>query len=203
MITSSASQTLLLDGNEIDTKSTPLYINHNSNENTYINPSGGKVGIGTTNPDGYLHIKTTTFGLGIQRDFATWWIAPTAGGNINFYKNTSLLAYVSYNGGGEWVAVSDRNLKKNIVPYSPVMEKINKIGLYSYQFIPALGSAKDIGVIAQELESVFPEAVRYSDDQYGVAYDELTVIALKGIQEQQNQLEDLIRQAERLLEKNK
>ncbi|MDX1479836.1 MAG: hypothetical protein R3301_19130, partial [Saprospiraceae bacterium] len=45
-IHSQNGQTLLLDGNEIDCASGALYINHNSGQNTYINPSGGKVGIG-------------------------------------------------------------------------------------------------------------------------------------------------------------
>lgn len=197
-ITSPSNQTLLLDGNEIESN-TPLYINHNSDENTYINPSGGKVGIGTSNPDGYLHIKTSEYGLGLQRDFATWWIDPVANGNINFYKNTALLAYVSYNGGGEWVAVSDRNLKENIQPFGTVMERINQIHPSSYNFIHDPNSSKDIGVIAQELEPLFPEAVSFTNDQYGVSYDQLTVIAIKGIQEQQAQLEQLTMQIDKLM----
>ncbi len=40
MIRSSSTQTLLLDGNEIDTKSGPLYINHNSDQHTSIHPEG-------------------------------------------------------------------------------------------------------------------------------------------------------------------
>jgi hypothetical protein len=198
MITSPSTQTLFFDGNEIDSK-TPLYINQNSNENTYINPSGGKVGVGNSNPDGHLHISTTENGLGLQRDFATWWISPTEEWNLNFYKNTSLLAYVSYNGGGEYVAVSDRNLKENIKEYPRVMDKIKQLRLCSYSFIHDPSSRKDIGVIAQELEPLFPEAVSITDGKYGVAYDELTVIGIKGIQEQQKQLEQLSKQLDDII----
>ena len=199
MISSPSTQTLYFDGNEIDSE-TPLYINHNSNENTYINPTGGKVGIGNTNPDGLLHVKNTDSpGLGLQRDFATWWLTPVPGGNINIFKNTSLLAYISYNGGGEWVAVSDRNLKENIHEYGSVKERIEQLRLCSYHYIHDRSSQKDIGVMAQQAETLFPEVVRYTNEQYGVAYDELTVIAIKGIQEQQVQLEEMNRQLDEML----
>lgn len=200
MITSPSTQTLFLDGNEIDSN-TPLYINQNSNENTYINPSGGKVGIGTSNPDGYLHVSTTENGMAIQRDFGTWWLSPTPEWNLNFYKNTTLLAYVSYNGGGDWVVVSDRNLKENIQKYPSVLNKINQLRLCSYSFIHDPSSKKDIGVIAQQLQPLFPEAVSYAEDQYGVAYDELTAIAIKGIQEQQIQLEQMSKQLDNIIGK--
>ncbi|MBP7238845.1 MAG: tail fiber domain-containing protein [Saprospiraceae bacterium] len=198
MITSPSTQTLFFDGNEIDSN-TPLYINHNSDEETYINPSGGKVGVGTSNPDGVLTVKTTEFGLGVKRDFGTWWISPTSTGVVNFWKNTDLLAYFSYDNGGDWIAVSDRNLKENIRGIGSVMENINKVRLTSYSFIHDPASRKDIGVIAQELEPLFPEAVSYNNGQYGVSYDQLTVIGIKGIQEQQSRLEDLNRKLDSML----
>lgn len=198
MITSPSTQTLYLDGNEIDSNS-PLYINQNSNEETYINPSGGQTGIGTSTPDGALTIKTSETGLGLQRDFGTWWIDPTSNGVVNFFKNTDLLAYFSYDNGGDWIAVSDRRLKENIRQLSPVMDKINKVGLYSYTFIHDPSAGNDIGVIAQELEQVFPEAVSFTNDQYGVSYDQLTVIGIKGIQEQEERLQRLETELDHLL----
>lgn len=198
MISSPSTQTLYLDGNEIDSN-TPLYINHNSNEETYINPSGGKVGVGTASPDGVLTVKTSEAGMGLQRDDATWWIDPTNTGVVNFFKNGDLLAYFSYDGAGDWVAVSDRNLKEDIHPISSVMDKINKLKLYTYSFIHDPASKQDIGVIAQELEPLFPETVSYTNGQYGVTYDQLTVIGIKGIQEQQERLEELSQKMDLLL----
>jgi hypothetical protein len=198
MITSPSTETLYFDGNEIDSN-TPLYINHNSDEETYINPSGGKVGIGTSNPDGILTVKTTEFGLGVKRDFDTWWFSPTSTGVVNIWKNAQLLAYFSYDNGGDWIAVSDRNLKENIRPITTVMDRISKLRLCSYSFIHDPDSKKDIGVIAQEIESLFPEAVSNINDQYGVSYDQLTVIGIKGIQEQQTRLEELNSKVDALL----
>ena len=199
MISSPSTQTLYLDGNEIDSN-TPLYINHNSDEETYINPSGGKVGIGTTTPEGVLTVKTTEAGLGLQRDGATWWIDPTNTGVVNFFKNGDLLAYFSYDNAGDWIAVSDRNLKQDIHPISSVMDKINMLKLCTYSFIHDPASRQDIGVIAQELEPIFPETVSYANGQYGVSYDQLTVIGIKGIQEQQERLEELSQKMDLLLQ---
>jgi hypothetical protein len=156
MITSPSTQTLYMDGNEIDSK-TPLYINQNSNENTYINPSGGKVGL-------VIQIRMAICIYQPPKMALVFSVILQHGGyhqlmNIisTSTKNTSLLAYVSYNGGGEWVAVSDRNLKENIKEYPTVMDKIKQLRLCSYSFIHDPSSRKDIGVIAQELELCSPK----------------------------------------------
>ena len=96
--------------------------------------------------------------------------------------------------------MSDRRLKENIQPLRPMMDKINQLKLYTYSFKHDPHSRMDIGVMAQEAESIFPEVVSYSNDQYGVCYDQLTVIGIKGIQEQQARLEQLEAQVERLMQ---
>jgi len=195
-IVSSSTQSMLLDGNEIDTQS-PLYINHNSDNHTYVNPQGGLVGVGTSSPDAKLHIKSSEWGLGLSRNLSTWWMTPANGsGNLNFYRITNLLAYVSYAGGGAWVAVSDQRLKTDIRPLEPVLEKIKRLGLYRYRFISHPDGPEDIGVIAQEAIELFPEAVTGEPGRYGVAYDVLTTVAIRGLQEQQEQLTDLLRRAD-------
>jgi hypothetical protein len=195
-IVSSSTQSMRFDGNEIDTES-PLYINHNSDENIYVNPIGGRVGIGTSSPDAKLHVKSSEWGLGLSRGLSTWWMAPANGsGNLNFYRITNLLAYVSYAGGGAWVAVSDQRLKTDIRPLEPVLEKIKRLGLYRYRFISQPDGPEDIGVIAQEAIQLFPEAVTGEPGHYGVAYDVLTTVAIRGLQEQQDQLTDLLRRAD-------
>jgi len=52
---------------------------------------------------------------------------------------------------------SDRRLKENIVKLDGALEKVNQINGYSYNYIN--NTTKLVGVIAQELETVLPEAV--------------------------------------------
>jgi hypothetical protein len=197
MITSGNS-TLLLDGNEIDSKSGALYFNHNTQENTLINPSGGKVGIGTTNPIGVLHVKTSQYGLGLQQANVTWNMAPV-GDDLLIWKNLWGLSMISWNGGGAWVALSDQRMKEDIREISPVMDKISQLPVYTYKFKNDKSDKRDIGIIAQELEPLFPEAVSNTGDRYGVMYDQLAVLAVKGVQEQQTQLEAMNAQLEMIL----
>ena len=70
---------------------------------------------------------------------------------------------------------------------------------YALNHQPA--AARDMGVIAQELQPLFPETVHDENDQFAVSYDQLTVIAIKGIQEQQVQLEAMSAQIDSLMEK--
>ena len=200
MIMAPSSNKLLFDGNEIDAVDDPLYFNSNSDENIYINPSGGKVGIGTSSPTGRLTIKTEDTGLGLQRGTDTWWISPVQNGDIQFWRNNNFLAYVSWANGGEWIALSDRNFKENIIPMESMLGKIRLLRPSSYTMIHDETHRPDIGFIAQEVNEVLPEVVSFADDQYGINYDQLTVVAIKGIQEQSTKLAELMAKADAMLE---
>jgi hypothetical protein len=55
---------------------------------------------------------------------------------------------------------SDRRIKKNIQPVGPMLETINKIEIVSFDFIDEPNNKRDeCGIIAQQLETVFPNAV--------------------------------------------
>jgi len=58
---------------------------------------------------------------------------------------------------------SDRRVKKNIQPVGSMLETINKIEIMSFDFIDEPNNKRDeCGVIAQQLETVFPNAVDIS-----------------------------------------
>lgn len=193
MIRSSATQILLLDGNEIDTKDEPLYINHNSNQNTYINVNGGRVGMGTSDPNCTLSIETQDdeYALRIQRGATAWDINPIpAFDYLGFVKAGWTLAHVD-GASGNWITISDKRLKENIIELPDIMEKLRSINIYSYAFQHDTLHTKHIGVIAQEIEKEFPELVSINDGHYTVAYSKLSVIILKALQEQEKQMDAL------------
>ncbi|HSF89744.1 MAG TPA: tail fiber domain-containing protein [Saprospiraceae bacterium] len=193
MLRSSATQIMLLDGNEIDTKSEPLYINHNSDQETYINPSGGRVGMGNTNPSTTLHVTTQEdeYAIRLQRGSAAWDINPVPAYNyLGFIKGGWTLANVN-GASGQWVTISDRRLKENIFDMPDVMDKINKLDTYSYAYRHDPSHRMQTGVIAQEIAGPFPELVRGTDGQYTVAYSKLSVYILKALQEQQEEIDIL------------
>jgi hypothetical protein len=73
-------------------------------------------------------------------------VALTVIGNINATQD--ITAFYS---------TSDRRLKENIVKLTESLDKVNKINGYSYNYIN--NTTKLVGVIAQELEDILPEAV--------------------------------------------
>jgi hypothetical protein len=55
---------------------------------------------------------------------------------------------------------SDQRIKKNIQPVASMLETINKIEIMSFDFIDSANNKRDeCGVIAQQLETIFPNAV--------------------------------------------
>jgi|GEM_PF-2423459 len=97
---------------------------------------------------------------------------------------------------GAYTPYSDRKFKSDIRPLSTVISEVKKLNLVSYQTKQDASGARHNGVIAQELEQVFPEYVTVGQDRDGaevrsVDYAGLSIVALKAIQEQEARLEKL------------
>jgi len=123
-------------------------------------------------------------------------------GHLEFYDNGIIRARIA-NATGVYTAVSDERMKNNIREMEPVLPKVLSMGLKRYTFKDDPSGISYYGVIAQELQQVFPENVSVSWDpgQPGVLmvdYASLSVVALKAIQEQQAELESLKAQIESL-----
>jgi hypothetical protein len=103
----------------------------------------------------------------------------------------------SVNVAGDVVAYSssDRRLKDNIQPIQNPLEKINKIGGYSFDWNADkqnIYKGKDYGVIAQEIEQILPELVENRENGYkAVKYDRLISLLIEGIKDLSNQVNEL------------
>jgi hypothetical protein len=91
---------------------------------------------------------------------------------------------------------SDSRLKENVTPISNPLEKIQQIGGYEYDWIPMEGihenEGHDVGVIAQEIESILPEIVTTRENGFkAVKYDRIVALLIECIKEQQKQIDDL------------
>ena len=101
------------------------------------------------------------------------------------------------NAGGDIVAFasSDIRLKNNIKPIENPLEKISKINGCEFDWnadLQTIYSGKDYGVIAQEIEEVFPELVQTRENGYkAVKYDKLVSVLIEGIKELTKQVEYL------------
>jgi hypothetical protein len=101
----------------------------------------------------------------------------------------------TYCTSGSWSA-SDIRWKKNISDLDNVLDKALQLKSVSYNWkqeeFPEKGfdSGTQIGLIAQDVEKVFPELVRTDDNGYkAVSYEKLSVILLESMKEQQHEIE--------------
>ena len=103
--------------------------------------------------------------------------------------------------GNVWVqgnlnTPSDIRLKTNIETLTGVLAKIDQLRGVKYEFKDQqkYASGPQVGVVAQELQKVFPELVSQGTDGYlAVNYSQLTAVLIQAVKEQQQQIEVLIK----------
>jgi hypothetical protein len=111
------------------------------------------------------------------------------------YQNTNLSIQINFNGNitntnGSYGAISDISLKENIVDTTPKLDDLLNVKIRNYNLIG--NSEKQIGVVAQELEEVFPKMIETnSEGLKSVKYSVFVPMLIKAIQEQQAQIEEL------------
>ena len=81
---------------------------------------------------------------------------------------------------GTVTASSDRKLKTQIIPIENALEKVKK--LRGVQFSYKSHGGKSIGLIAQELEKVFPELV-HGDELKSIAYQNLVAVLIEAVKD--------------------
>ena len=86
---------------------------------------------------------------------------------------------------------SDGRLKKDIKPLTQALDSILKLQgkTYRWKEDTTFANKADIGLVAQEVEKVFPELVAENEQGYkGIAYSKLTAVLIEAMKEQQGQM---------------
>ncbi len=93
---------------------------------------------------------------------------------------------------------SDKRYKDNIKPIENSLDKIDKIGGYTFEWNELSHKEtgkKDVGVIAQEVEEVLPEVVETRSNGYkAVDYQKLTALLIESVKELKAEVEELKKQ---------
>ncbi len=139
--------------------------------------------------------STTGGGTSANVQFGSLGIGMAASGTSGRIDATNdIVAYSS----------SDIRFKENITPIDSPLNKITKIGGYTYDWkeenkIEHGYEGNDVGVIAQEIEEVLPQLVQTRESGYkAVKYDKLVALLIEGIKEQQSQIEELTNRINKL-----
>ena len=152
--------------------------------------SDGRLLIGKTSADtGVVGIQTRNDGLIActrDGDLAGIFNRKTSDGSIvEFRKDNNGVGSISVTASATaYNTSSDQRLKENIVDAPSASDDIDAIQVRSFDW-KADGSHQKYGMVAQELQSVAPEAVTGdadSDDMMGVDYSKLVPMLVKEIQ---------------------
>ncbi len=162
-----------------------------------------RVGIGTIDPSTELSIKqsqtpnlngadpiTNLGGLTIEDDdgsSATLFVDNS--NDLDFAFGGVYKAYIS-DQTGEFISVSDRRLKQNINQLENILSSVLLLRPSKYQYKGYDHPEVTIGLIAQEVEKLFPEIVSTKDNIKALNYSAIGVIAIQAIQEQQALIEN-------------
>jgi len=113
---------------------------------------------------------------------------------IHEYDTNNTLYYSGNISALNVIAFSDQRLKENIITIDKPMEKIMQMrGVYFNKKDDA-SKTRNVGVIAQEVEAIFPEVIHTSiePEQYKtVAYGNMTALLIEGMKAQQSTIHSL------------
>ena len=152
--------------------------------------NGGSIGL-SVNPNAANKSTLELITLNNDTTSAGIYVYSTVNSNFNFrvWSNGN-----TQNTNNSYGAISDLKLKENIIDATPKLAGINQVRIVNYNLIGE--ENKQIGVIAQELEQIFPGMVDESPDRdkegndlgtytKSVKYSVFVPMLIKAIQEQQ------------------
>jgi len=100
-------------------------------------------------------------------------------------------------------STSDIRLKENVATLSNGLNKVMQLRGVNFNWKSDENKTTKIGFIAQEVQKVIPELVfeNPTDGYLGVNYAEMTAVLVEAVKEQQNQIENLTKLNQQLIER--
>lgn len=196
----SANTTLWTEGTK-GNNNFSLYNWSAASEALTVDVANNNVGLGTVTPASKLHVVHPSGlysqGFRLQRegtaDYWTFYVSSFGTSGDLWFNNNGMERGEFSSANGVYTSVSDRRLKSDIREVGSVLEKVMKLGVKNYYITSDASRRNNLGLIAQDVEPLFPELVYHSvgegKDIYTMDYAGFGVVSIKAIQEQQKLIE--------------
>lgn len=186
----------LSGGGDISSTSTLTLDTGSTHFSTGVSASAAAAGFGAGGGSGTIAGSGTTDYIPVFTNSTTLGDSPiykSTAGDIGI-GTTSPTTLLDVNGTTTTVSLvetSTRELKEDIQPLENQLEKIKQ--LQPVEFTWKKDKKKDFGLIAEEVEEIYPYLVEHDSDDnlIGVKYSKLTSVLIKALQEQQHQIDEL------------
>jgi len=131
-----------------------------------------------------------------------WAVGTQSGGNL-FYivRDSDGVGQYMVNGGTSWTATSDERLKDIIEPITDAANKVSTLRAVIGKFKKDAEGTRRSFLIAQDVQTVLPEAVTVQEDEVGtlgIQYTEIIPLLVAAIKEQQSMITSLTARIEAL-----
>lgn len=159
-------------------------------------------GLGMTNPDqtkrlhvaGPVLIDNRNKGPGTTNySVVALTVQGRSSSNIAVFTNSSGLPVAKIAADGTYYPPSDIRLKKNIEPIPNALKRVSQLQGVNYGWKDASsGTGLQMGLIAQDVEKIFPEVVSTDEQGYkSLAYSNLVAALTEAIKELKNEVDHL------------
>jgi Chaperone of endosialidase/Head domain of trimeric autotransporter adhesin len=201
----------------------------NARSNAITVLRNGNMGIGVLDPFYLLDVGARmrirskpgfTAGLWLNNDNNTGlspsFIGMLSNTQVGFYGQTGTPGwrfYVNTTDGNAWLQGtlqqnSDATLKKNIRPLTHTLNNLQLLNGYTYNWKDNNNPDEQIGLLAQEIQKVYPQLVKENNGKLSVNYSGMVPVLLEAIKElnnqnskQQQQIEELKQLVKQLIKK--
>ena len=119
-------------------------------------------------------------------------VETVAGGAVKLYWDNNLKFETEAGGGkitGSLTETSDRALKKDIQPLSNSLTNLKQLNGYSFAWKD--NDIKSVGLIAQEVETIYPDLVTGEEGDKGLKYSGLIAPLIESVKELSAEVETL------------
>ena len=195
-VTATTAEINKLDGVTATTAELNFVDGVTSNIQTQLNNKIESFDITTQTDSKYLRSNTTDTATGVITFSNTTASTSKTTGAVKVTGGVGIGGALNVGGDVVAYASSDKRLKDNIVNIENPIEKVQKLNGVTWDWNGNADelqqSLPNVGVIAQEVEEVFPQLVHDRENGYkGVDYAKLTGLLIEAVKEQQKQIDEL------------